>query len=116
MSESSAAKVWRVPSSEHPLLNVSYLAFLCVTLVLSGQMTARKRSHEIAERAITLDTMHSTDTKIIIIIIIMVIIIIISVVTNSKIQPNTEYQIPNLFNFCKCVEYQIPNIFSHTES
>ena len=62
MSESSAAKVWRVPSSEHPLLNVSYLAFLCVTLVLSGQMTARKRSHEMAERVITLDTMHSTDT------------------------------------------------------
>ena len=61
MSESSAAKVWRVPSSEHPLLNVSYLAFLCVTLVLSGQMTARKRSHEMAERVITLDTMHSTE-------------------------------------------------------
>ena len=37
-----------------------YLAFLCVTLVLSGQMTARKRSQEMAERVITLDTMHST--------------------------------------------------------
>ena len=81
--------VSRVPCSEHSLLNVSYLAFLCVTLVLSGQMTARKRSHEMAERVITLDTMHSTDTR----IIIMVIIIIISVVTSSKIQTNTEYQI-----------------------
>ena len=39
---------------------MTYLAFLCVTLVLSGQMTARKRSQEMAERVITLDTMHST--------------------------------------------------------
>ena len=35
-------------------------AFLCVTLVLSGQITARNLSHEIAERVITLDTMHRT--------------------------------------------------------
>ena len=76
MSESSAAKVWRVPSSEHPLLNVSYLAFLCVTLVLSGQMTARKRSHEMAERVITLDTMHSTDNMMVIRLMVMDIVMV----------------------------------------
>ena len=38
----------------------NYLAFLCVTLVLRGQMTARNLSQEMAERVITLDTMQST--------------------------------------------------------
>ena len=63
------------------LHSISYLAFLWVTRVLSGQMTARNLSQEMAERVITLDTMHSTDNR----IIIIIIIIIISVVTNSKI-------------------------------
>ena len=40
---------------------VSHLALRWVTLVLRGQMTARNLSHEMAERVITLDTMHSTD-------------------------------------------------------
>ena len=40
---------------------VSHLALRWVTLVLKGQMTARNLSHEMAERVITLDTMHSTD-------------------------------------------------------
>ena len=38
----------------------AYLAFLCVTLVLSGQMTARNLSKEMADRVSTLDTMQST--------------------------------------------------------
>ena len=40
--------------------SAAYLAFLCVTLVLSGQMTARNLSKEMADRVSTLDTMQST--------------------------------------------------------
>ena len=41
----------------------SYLAFLCVTLVLSGHITAKNLSQEIADNVITLDTMHKTVIK-----------------------------------------------------
>ena len=89
MSESRASNVlhWHVPYSEFYKTHVWYLAFLWVTRVLSGQMTARNLSQEMAERVITLDTIHSTDTW----IIIIIMVIIISVVTNSKIWINTEY-------------------------
>ena len=47
-----------------------------MTLVLSGQMTARKRSQEMAERVITLDTMHSTDNMMVIRLMVMDIVMV----------------------------------------
>ena len=58
----SVAYIYNILRHDFPaLVLVSYLALRWVTLVLKGQMTARNLSHEMAERVITLDTMHSTD-------------------------------------------------------
>ena len=45
---------------EHHPCNVPHLAFLCVTLVLSGSITARNLSKEMAERVRMLETIHNT--------------------------------------------------------
>ena len=55
---------------------VSHLALRWVTLVRRGQMTARNLSHEMAERVITLDTMHSTDNMMVIRLIAMDIVMV----------------------------------------
>ena len=44
-------------------INHTDLAFLWVTLVLRGQMTARNLSQEMAERVSTLETMQRTTRK-----------------------------------------------------
>ena len=55
---------------------LSHLALRWVTLVLKGQMTARNLSHEMAERVITLDTIHSTDIIMVIRLMFMDIVMV----------------------------------------